>query len=283
MVFGIVFGTIIQQKSKFRPGIILAPNIFIPIGVIFYGAANLNVKILAEIDASFSFTIFIVFLVYIISTILLSHIFGLKDKIGYLVAAGSAICGASAIAITSKAIDAEPDDISISLVSVFISALIGLFIILPLLAFYFRIPDQDYAVLSGTVLQFTGFVKASVANMPPEIKSIAIAVKAGRYIGLLFVIPLFASFVKGRLHIPWYLWAFLGAGIVFSYAPDVAKTMKPMLKLVLTLLWSSAMGAIGLNTNIDTLFTKNGLKTLGVSFMSFIIATGVFLVALYLS
>lgn len=280
LVIGIVIRYFVKVDDRFLPGFILAPSLFIPIGVIFYGAVNLNFVKFAAVDTNFIFMLFMVFIVYVVSTILLSSVFGLSEKVSYLIASGSAICGASAITITSKAIDAEPDEISISLISVYISALVGLFIILPFFAIHFKMSDVNYGVFAGTVLQFTGFVKAAVVNFPNKVRTIALSVKAVRYIALLFLIPLFASFVKGRFFIPWYLWAFLVTGLAFSFIPGLAEILGPTCKSILTFLWSIAMAAIGLNANLKALFTKEGLKALGVSFISFMIAIAVFLIGI---
>lgn len=281
LVVGMIVRTFVRFNNNYISGFSIAPLIFIPIGVILYGAKNLNFVKFASVDTNYIFLVLITFIVYIISALLLSHLFGLKEKVSYLITTGSAICGASAIVITSKSIDAEPEDVSFSLISVFVSALIGLFIVLPCLASYFEISDVNYGVFSGALLQFTGFVKVSVADMSSEVKSIALSVKAVRYVGLLFLIPLFASLAKNRPHVPWFLWAFVGAGLLFTFMPELAKALKPIFKLILTVFWSIAMGAIGLNANCKILFSKYGVKTFIVSFISFMVATGIFLMGLY--
>lgn len=278
MVMGITIKSFVEFDDDIISGFKLAPSLFIPIGVVFYGAVNLNFSSFIKMDLNSVFTLFIVFIVYILSGIILSNMFGIKEKAGYLITTGSAICGASAIAITSKAIDADTDDVSVSLISVFLSALIGLFIVLPFVASVFDISGLDYAVFSGSVMQFTGFVKASVAGLSEEVKIVAQSVKAIRYVGLIFLIPLFASFSKGKLTIPLYLWGFLGAGIVFSLMPDLAKVFKPSFKIILNILWSIAMGAIGLNTNLKSLFTKYGVKVFTVSFITFMSAVIAFVI-----
>jgi len=280
MVIGILLRSFVKFGDEFKSGFSLAPLLFIPVGVILYGACNLNFVKFAAVDTNYIFMLFIVFIVYVISALLLANAFGLNEKTGYLIATGSAICGASAIAITSRSINAEADDVSNSLIPVFLSALIGLFVVLPLLASYLKLTEVDYGVFSGTILQFTGFVKAAVAKFPKEVKTIALSVKAVRYVGLLLLIPLFASFVKGRFYVPWYLFAFLGAGLVFSFMPEVSRALRPVLKLTLNVLWSIAMAAVGLNASVKGLVTKNGLKAFGASFISFMIAAGVFLLGI---
>jgi uncharacterized integral membrane protein (TIGR00698 family) len=257
--------------------------LFIPIGVIFYGAVNLNFVKFASVNPVFIFIVLIVFIVYLTSIFFLSSLFDIKEKTAYLIATGSAICGASAIAITSEAVDAEPEDVSNSLIPVFVTALLGLFIFLPFLAVVLKMSGLDYSIMAGTVLQFTGFVKAAVADMPvaggdiKDLMALALSIKAVRYVGLLFLIPLFASIVKGRFYIPWYLWAFLTAGLIFSFLPDLAKALNPVFKPILTYLWSIAMAAIGLNANIKVLFSKDGAKAFLISFISFSVATSIFL------
>lgn len=281
LIIGIAIRTFMRFDDKYLSGFRIAPLVLIPIGVVFYGAKNLNFIKFASVDPNSIFLVLIVFIVYVISALLLSYFFGLKEKTSYLITSGSAICGASAIIITSKSIDAEPDDVSISLLSVFVTALIGLFIVLPCLTSYFNIAGVDYGVFTGALLQFTGFVKVSAANMSSEVQAIALSVKAVRYVGLLFLIPLFASFVKNKPSVPYFLWAFLGAGLLFTFMPELSKALSPIFELILTVLWSIAMGAIGLNANIKTLFSKYGLKTFAVSFISFMIATGILLLGFY--
>ena len=279
LTLGILIRTCIKFDHASEASLKMAPSLFIPIGIIFYGAVNLNFNSFATIEPVYLFILFIVVIIYIISTLLLSHLFGIDEEISFLIAAGSAICGASAIAITSKAIDAKPQNVSNSLIPVFMSALIGLFVIIPLLSFLFNISALNYGIFSGTVLQFTGFVKVAIANLSPTCISAAIAIKATRYIALIFVIPLFASLAKGKIYIPWFLWAFLIAGIFFSFNPELAGMARPKMKIILDLLWCTAMAAIGLNADLKALITKSFLKAFAVSLISFILACGVFLAA----
>lgn len=282
LVIGAILRSFIKFNEKFTSGFKITPLLFIPIGVIFYGAVNLNFPQFASVEPGFIFVVLIVFIVYLTSTFLLSSLFNIKDKTSYLVATGSAICGASAIAVTTNAIDAEPDDVSNSLVSVFISALLGLFVVLPFVAVIFHFNGLDYAVMSGALLQFTGFVKAAVANLPmpavagENLSDLALSIKAIRYVGLLFMIPIFSSIVKKKFHVPWYLWAFLIAGIIFSFVPGLHDKYNKEFTSILNYLWSIAMAAIGLNANIKSLFSKTGVRVFAVSFISFLITTSVF-------
>lgn len=257
-----------------------APSIFIPVGALFYGAANLDFQHFFVVDSHVLFILIFVVLSYIIISLVLSRMFFIQEKVGYLIAAGSAICGASAIAITSKSVDAESDEVSMGLLAVFSSALLGLFVFLPLCVHYGLFSDEEVALFSGCLFQFTGFVKAVAARLPEELGALAITIKTVRYTGLLLLIPVFSSATKERFHIPWYIIGFLGLGILLSVFPAFGVIVRPMCKSVFEILWSIAMAAIGLNTCPRKVFSVAGAKAALVSFLSFLCVSCIFFMTL---
>lgn len=286
LVIGIILRSVIKFNANSMIGFKIAPMLFLPIGVILYGAVNLNFVEFSQVHPLSIFAIIFVFLCYAGFVYLLSFMLRLDLKTAYLILTGSAICGASAIAIASDAVEAEPDNVSKSLISVFISALAGLFIFLPIAGIALKMSGADYGIMAGALLQFTGFVKAAILNLPvpgdiKELMPLALSVKAARYMGLIFLIPLLASSIKRRFYVPWYMWLFVLAGLIFSFVPGVALKLSPASKEVLNYLWSIAMGAIGLNASIRVLFSKEGVKSLAVAFISFILTALVFL-AMYI-
>ena len=297
MVIGIIVRTAIQDSERFSPGFTLGPAIFIPIGIAFYAIKNLNFIKVAKVQTSILVLLMVVMAVYILVILILGRLLGQRKQITYLTATGSAICGASAIAITAPAVKANPDDVSISLLSVALAAFTGLFILLPFLAILFGVTDRAFGILSGSVLQFTGFVAASTKNIPylmPEMRvedlvSLALSIKAVRYLGLLAMIPIFASMVRGKIHVPWVLWAFLGAGILGTgiYAADRVfydKTLVPWIRPIYNISWSIAMAAIGLNADVKQLLSNNGAKALIMAFGGFFAAAiTAFFIALFIN
>jgi uncharacterized integral membrane protein (TIGR00698 family) len=279
LVSGILISLFINLDSvRAKHSFDIALKWLIPVGVVFYGAVNLNFIEFASVDRSFMFILIIVFLVFIFLAFYLSKLFGLNNKIGSLVAGGSAICGASAIAIMTPAVKAEPEDVSNSLIAVFISALIGLLVVLPIFKLQLGLSDEVYAIFAGSVLQFTGFVKVAVASLPSEFASLALSVKAVRYLGLLFAIPYFSTYVKNKFNVPFYLFFFVGAGLLFSFVGHL-DFLRPFLKVFLDFLWSVAMAVIGLNASARVLFTKHGFNSVLVGIISFLVACVVFLIS----
>jgi uncharacterized integral membrane protein (TIGR00698 family) len=293
IIMGILVRAIMGTNKTLLPGILIAPKIFIPIGVIFYAAKNLNFVKFAKVETSMIVLLIVIILVFYGVILLLGRFLGQKKEITYLTATGSAICGASAIAIMSPVVEAESDDVSISLLAVAVAAISGLFIVFPFIASASGLSSYMYALLSGSVLQFTGFVKAVVVSFPPlrselsvdKMISIAISVKAVRYLGLLIAIPLFASLTKKRVYLPWYLWAFLFSGIVGSilyayFKPFYSEVLIPSITPIYGVAWSIAMGALGLNANIEELLRNNGPKAVAMAFVGFFAAGVIFFIGL---
>ncbi len=295
LLFGILGRSIIGEHAIFKAGYVFAPSIFLPAGIIFYGAHNLNFAKLVEVEQSMLLLLVIVMCVYFGSILFLGKVLGQRKQITYLTASGSAICGASAIAVTSPAVEAESDDISISLLSVAIAAFVGFSIVLPFFAVLFDLTSRNHSLLSGSILQFTGLVKVA-SKFSPYIKkdmltadmmSLALSVKAIRYLGLIVAIPLLASLIKKKIYIPWFLWAFLAAGITgtWMYVTEISfynSFIIPYIKPVHNISWSIAMAAIGLNANIKELISNNGTKALIMAFTGFFAATLTFFIGLHL-
>lgn len=282
LVLGIVVRTIMGDRPHLRPGLLLAPTIFIPIGVACYALKNMNfVKVTAQ-GASWTVLLVAVALVYCLVIGLLGRKLGQKRAITFLVAAGSAICGASAIAITVPAVDADSDETSVSLLGVLVAGLIGLFLVLPFLGAALEMSGETYAHLSGAVIQFTGFVKVAMSTMPAldsgldakALSSLAVSVKAARFLGLLIIIPLFASLVRGKVYFPWVLWVFLGFGILGTWAASTQpeftkKTLLPAISPIYGIAWSIAMASIGGNADVKKLLSVQGIYAMIMALAGF--------------
>lgn len=290
MIVGVIVRTAVGNRTALHRGFALAPSVFIPIGIVFYGMKNLNFVRFAETQPRSLFLPGLVLMAYFVTILVLGRLLGQRDRIGYLAAAGSAICGASAIAITSPSIEADPDDISISILAVTMAALVALFTFLPFVAATLEMNDRSFGLLSGSVLQITGFVKAAVMDPPfvsrqlsdEELVSFALSIKAARYMGLLIAIPLFASLVHKRFCIPWVLWVFLGAGLLGTWLCATHRdfyTAKaiPVITPIYGLSWSIAMAAVGLNADARKLLSDNGAKALVMAFAGCIAAIVTFI------
>ncbi|WP_432821742.1 YeiH family protein [Trichloromonas sp.] len=282
---GILLRSLLGRRWNFAIGPTLAARFFIPAGIVFYALSNLDFSSYAAMPSGLGPLLFLVVAAYLGSNLLFGRLLGQKPKITYLVATGSAICGASAIAMTSPSIDGEPDDVSIALLAVTLAAFVALYLVLPFLGTLLQLPGEQYALLAGALLQFTGFVKEAMIHMPftnrgasPEaLGDLALLVKAGRYLGLVVIIPLFASLVRKKVLFPLALWLYLAAGLVGTWLsiampPLLHRQLTPWLETAYVLLWSIAMAAIGMNADLKLLLSDQGIKAFWMALASFCVA-----------
>jgi len=294
LILGIILRSLLGDRDYLQSGFRAAPAIFIPVGIIFYGANNLNFMRFGMVEPRIIQVIIVIIAVYFGVILFLGKKMNQKNQITYLTAAGSAICGASAIAVTSPAVDADADDISVSLLAVTVVSFTGVSMIMPFLSAILNLSHEALCELAGSTLQFTGLVRVAPIiafptkqEMMPGMIKLAISIKAVRYLALIIAIPLFASLIRRKFFIPWYLWAFLIAGIagtmLFNSDPELFSTaFVPVVKHVHNISWAIAMAAIGLNADIKKLLSNRGARALVMAFSAYFAAVLIFLAGYYI-
>lgn len=279
---GMIVRLLVGRHKVLLPGINLAPSVLIPIGILFYGAAHLNFKKFFEISGTELFIEVLAVITFFAVILYVSKMINLKKQIGYLVAMGSSVCGASAIAITAPVVKAEPDDVAVALLTVAVIGCVGLWVIIPYLSSTLEMNEHLFAMLCATILPFTGFVKISLAGIKETMKSvyeIGMSAKALRLGALVIAIPALSIYEEKKFHIPWYIIGFILCAVVFSYAPMLSKVFTPIIKPWATILWSIAMAALGLNANLKVFFSENGLKAIFAAFVGLLAVIVLFVVA----
>jgi len=291
LIIGITLRSMINFDQKKIDFFKLAPKVLIPVGIIFYALINLNFVKYSKNDPMLILLTFGVVAVYFLSIIVSGKLLKQKKEISYLVASSSGICGASAIVVTSHAMDAESDDVSVSLIAVTFVGLLALFVVLPFVGTIMGLNNEVYAIFAGTTMQYTGFVKAAMNYIPPLVEKVdvlyatklALSVKALRYLALIVAIPVFGSVRKNKVYTLGILIIFIIGGILGSYCYGNHRSfydelLSPIIKPIYVSLWAIAMAAIGLNADARKILSDNGLKALLMATIGFICASVFFLV-----
>ncbi len=149
------------------------------------------------------------------------------SKTGLLISAGTAICGGSAIAAVAPVIDAKNNEISFSLVVVFVLNAIAL-IIFPIIGHYFNLSQEVFGNWAAIAIHDTSSVVGAGAAYGPKALEVATTVKLIR---ALWIIPLslIIAFVQkgksvGKIKIPWFIALFVVSIAVAHLFPSGAET-----------------------------------------------------------
>lgn len=166
----------------------------------------------------------------IFGTLLLGYLFGkllkINDKTSALISSGTAICGGSAIAAVAPAINADSEETSVSLGTIFILNSIALFIF-PLIGHALNLTENQFGIWAAIAIHDTSSVVGAAAKYGGEALQIATTVKLARALWIAPIALIFAFLYrskdggeKSKVAIPWFIFLFLLATIIRTYAPS---------------------------------------------------------------
>lgn len=168
--------------------------------------------------------------VTIFGTLILGYFVGkllkVNDKTSTLISSGTAICGGSAIAAVAPAINAESDEITVSLGTVFVLNSIALFVF-PIVGHALGLSQNQFGVWAAIAIHDTSSVVGAAAAYGSDSLIIGTTVKLARALWIAPIALLFAyiyrdkdSNSKTKVAIPWFIVLFLAATAFRSYAPS---------------------------------------------------------------
>ncbi len=157
----------------------------------------------------------------------------IEKKTSYLISAGTAICGGSAIAAISPVIKAEEKQISVALGCVFILNSIALFIF-PIIGHHFNLSQTQFGLWCAIAIHDTSSVVGAASKYGPHALEVATTVKLAR---ALWIIPVafMSTFIfknkSKKISIPYFIGLFVLAMIANTYIP-ATKLISPYMIMI---------------------------------------------------
>jgi len=189
----------------------------------------------------------------------------INRKLAILIGVGTAICGGSAIAAASSAINADDQDISYSISTIFLFNVLAVFLF-PLIGHLLKLSDTGFGMWAGTAINDTSSVVAAGFSFSNAAGNFATVVKLTRSL-MIVPVTLALAFMTSRDQeaqqnfnlarvFPWFILGFLAAAILNS-SGGIPASITTELALTGKFLIIMAMAAIGLNTSVQA-FIKAG-------------------------
>ena len=174
-------------------------------------------------------------------------------KPSFLISAGTAICGGSAIAAVGPIADANEEEMAVALGTVFILNSVALFLF-PVLGYAFHLSQEQFGLWSALAIHDTSSVVGAAAKYGATALDIATTIKLAR---ALWIVPL--SFVtavalktKARIQWPWFILFFCLAALLNTLLPAFHPAFGPL----------NHLGKIGLTVTLFLIGTGLNKKTL---------------------
>jgi uncharacterized integral membrane protein (TIGR00698 family) len=152
----------------------------------------------------------------------------IEKKTSYLISAGTAICGGSAIAAISPVIKAEEKQISVALGCVFILNSIALFIF-PVIGHHFSLSQTQFGLWCAIAIHDTSSVVGAASKYGTHALEVATTVKLAR---ALWIVPVsfMSTFIfknkSKKISVPYFIGLFILAMVANTYLP-VVKMISP--------------------------------------------------------
>jgi uncharacterized integral membrane protein (TIGR00698 family) len=188
----------------------------------------------------------------------LGYLIRVGKKSAFLIAAGTAICGGSAIAAVGPIADASEEEMAVSLGAVFILNSIALFLF-PAIGVALHMSQSQFGLWSALAIHDTSSVVGATAKYGPAALAVGTTVKLAR---ALWIVPLslvtaFTVKSKARIQWPWFILLFCIAALLNTLLPAFSPGFAAL----------SHLGKIGLTVTlflIGTGLSKKTLKQVGV-------------------
>jgi uncharacterized integral membrane protein (TIGR00698 family) len=185
----------------------------------------------------------------------IGHAIRVADKPSFLISAGTAICGGSAIAAVGPIAGASEEEMAVSLGTVFILNSVALFLFPPV-GFALHLSEAQFGLWSALAIHDTSSVVGATAKYGPIALAIGTTIKLAR---ALWIVPLSVATAiafksKARIQWPWFILFFCIAALLNTLLPQfhpVFGAMNHIGRLGLTV----TLFLIGASLNRETLQT----------------------------
>ena len=151
----------------------------------------------------------------------LGYVIDVRKKSSFLISAGTAICGGSAIAAVGPIVGATDEEMAVSLGAVFILNSVALFLFPPI-GFALHMSESQFGLWSALAIHDTSSVVGATAKYGATALAIGTTIKLAR---ALWIVPLsLVSAVvwksKARIQWPWFIAFFCVAALLNTVLPQ---------------------------------------------------------------
>ncbi len=272
IVIGMAFHNIVGTPRRAKAGVTFSLRRILRLAIILLGF-QLTAQQIVEVGP-IGFAIIVATLVATFAfTTWLGHTIGVDRKLTQLIAAGTSICGASAVIATNTVTKGHDEDVAYAVACVTIFGSIAMFTY-PLLSTTFHLDPNAFGLWAGASIHEIAQVVAASFQDGQASGEYGTIAKLSRVMLLAPVVitlglmaarrsslrPHEAPSAAAKAPMPWFLVGFIALVAVNSVIvvpPDLKHVLVP----VTTFLLSVSLAAMGLETDISKLKAK-GLKPL---------------------
>lgn len=279
IVIGIAFHNMVGTPAWARPGVTFSMRRLLRLAIILLGL-QLTAGQVAEVGGRGFAIIAASLLATFVFTVRVGQWLGVDRKLAQLIAAGTSICGASAVIATNTVTDAADEDVAYAVACVTVFGTIAMFGY-PLLPGLLHLDPHAFGLWSGASIHEIAQVVAAAFQNGQESGEFGTVAKLSRVmllapmvigLGLLASRGTGKGQTKARPPLPWFVLGFVALVGINSLVTIPAET-KVWIVGVTTFLLTLALAAMGLETDIRKLAAK-GFRPALLGALAFLFIAG---------
>lgn len=282
IVAGMALHNIVGTPARARPGVTFSMRRLLRLAIILLGL-QLTAAQIVEVGARGLAVIALSLTGTFLFTVWMGRLLGVDRKLAELIAAGTSICGASAVIATNTVTRANDEDVAYAVACVTVFGSVAMFAY-PLLPALLHLDAHAFGLWSGASIHEIAQVIAAAFQDGQQAGEFGTIAKLARVMLLAPVVLTLGLLATRRARhgnhdhasaqppLPWFVFGFIALVGVNSIitVPAEAKTV---IVTATTFLLSMALAAMGLETDLTKLKAK-GLRPLALGLTAFLFIAG---------
>jgi uncharacterized integral membrane protein (TIGR00698 family) len=279
LILAIVLGTTIRNvvgaPASANAGIVFSLRRVLRFAIILLGL-QLTAAQVAAVGATGVAIIVTTLIATFVFTKWFGGLIGVDARLAELIAAGTSICGASAVIATNTVTDAPDEDVAYAVACVTVFGSVAMFLY-PTLPGVLHLSQHGFGLWAGSSIHEIAQVVAAAYQDGTQAGEFATIAKLSRVMMLAPLVIALGLIARGgadtavggkRVSLPWFVFGFIGL-VVLNSVVTVPPPVKAQLMAATTFLLSMALAAMGLETDIAKLRMK-GLRPFLLGFAAFL-------------
>lgn len=290
MVLAMVAGIILRNALGFAPalgpGVSLSVKKVLRTGIVLMGF-QLTLGQLEGIGLHGILIVAVVLTSTFIFTKTMARVLGVDRKLGELIAAGTSVCGASAVIAVNTVTRGEDEDVAYAIACVTVFGTLSM-LIMPVLGGALALAPESYGLWVGATVHEVAQVMGAAFTHGDAAGQAGTIAKLSRVLMLAPLILSLGALAQrregasgGRAPMPWFVFGFI-AVVILNSLTDVPLAATHALSHVTAFFLTMALAGMGLETHVAKLRKKGGRPLLlGAVAWIFVSTLGLTLVLLF--
>lgn len=266
-------------SAGLKPGLAFAARPVLRLGIVLLGFQLTFLQIAGLGAGAFGVAVVTLFGTFF-ATRAMGRTLGVSAPLTDLLAAGSAVCGASAVAAANSVARAEEADVAYAVASVTLFGTL-LMLVLPPLAGVIGLEGQGAGIWIGAAIHEVAQVTAAAFQLGDEAGQAGTVTKLIRVMLLAPLVLVMMGLARrnqgqsgqGRAPMPWFVFAFLGV-IALNSMLEVPQVARQLASQMATLCLATGLAAMGLQISLGAIKAR-GWRPLALAGFACLFVAGI--------